>query len=521
MKVSFNLMYEKWIPVEDPSGKIEEKGILDVLKNSEKMMRITDPSPIFEYGMYRLLIALVSDIYEINDLEGIVELLQTGNFNDKKLDDYIAKWESSFDLFDAERPFYQIIPEAQDDNRKFISSLLHQIPSGTNVIHFFHSLERQSAISPVICARAICSIPVFMQSAGKGYSPSINGIPPWYVLIEGENLFETIVLNTCGSPLELNSGNYPVAWKKKDHVKKKEEIIAVSTLQGFTWQSRRIHFYPEKGGICSYTGKPTEILVRKMFFEPGWKFVGKWTDPHVSYRNTKKGTFTVWPSEGKQLWRDVGPLLLLKETMYTSDKKISYDRPVVIDQFTELIEYEGISKEKQLNINVYGIRTDMKAKVFEWQKERLSLPTELLKVHEAGKKVQEAVDLADYVDYAIRKSIKSLHPKASNKKEVFVNLSNKASKEFWDRLEPIFKGKFLQELAKIQEDDLKGPEMLKNTWKTDLKNISRLILDKYLDLRGSTAESLRSQILSQDMFNKITYKKLKLTEFDSNNDSEN
>ncbi len=86
-----------------------------------------------------------------------------------------------FDLFDPERPFLQTPPQAGDtDKAKSVVELFYHLPTGTNVIHFFHMEEAEQAVAAAV-ARALCSDRTFMTSGGAGYSPSINGTPPWYV----------------------------------------------------------------------------------------------------------------------------------------------------------------------------------------------------------------------------------------------------------------------------------------------------------------------------------------------------
>ncbi|EQD25807.1 CRISPR-associated protein Cse1, partial [mine drainage metagenome] len=108
---------------------------------------------------------------------------------------------------------------------------------------------------------------------------------------------------------------------------------------------------------------------------PGFK-VGDdlWTDPHVAYRTGEKGRLPMRPREDRQIWRDTGPLLLLREGDYTSDRgHVRFSRPVIVDQLRLLQRERYLSPSHRETFEVYGMRSD-KAKVFEWQYERLTLP---------------------------------------------------------------------------------------------------------------------------------------------------
>jgi len=249
------------------------------------------------------------DIYNPKDTDSIGDLLKKGQFNPKEIDDYVYKWKSRFNLFDKKYPFYQA-PETLGTtyNEKTVTNLFREIPSGNNFTFFFHGFQGRHAISPASCARALCTFPPFATTGGRGFAPSINGVPPWYVLILGENLFETLILNSFVLLLEQNSGDEPVAWKSKTGVKIKKTFDFSSTLQGLTWQPRYIRLIPGEGGICTLSNKQEEILIRKIIFEQGWKFKKdkEWIDPYVAYSIGRKGRIPLRPKQDRQLWRDIG-----------------------------------------------------------------------------------------------------------------------------------------------------------------------------------------------------------------------
>lgn len=58
---SFDVLTEPWIPVVRLDGAADELGILPCLEQAHHIGEIKDPSPIVEFGIYRLLVAFVLD----------------------------------------------------------------------------------------------------------------------------------------------------------------------------------------------------------------------------------------------------------------------------------------------------------------------------------------------------------------------------------------------------------------------------------------------------------------------------
>ena len=82
------------------------------------------------------------------------------------------------------------------DKPKSVAVLFYHLPTGTNVTHFF-TLNKAIMLFPPLWPRGLSAPSLRSWHRGRGYSPSINGTPPWYVLALGANLFETILLNCC------------------------------------------------------------------------------------------------------------------------------------------------------------------------------------------------------------------------------------------------------------------------------------------------------------------------------------
>ncbi|MBI3946595.1 MAG: type I-E CRISPR-associated protein Cse1/CasA [Armatimonadetes bacterium] len=446
---TFDLLSEPWIPVLGLDGRPDELGLRQVLHQAPRLREIRDPLPTVEFGLYRLLVALVMDIHPLRDIQGLADLLDAGQFDSERVDVYFQKWADRFDLFHPEHPFLQTAGMDADETKP-LAGLLPPIPSGTGVLHFHHVKETDFGACPAAAARLLTTIPPFMTAGGAGLSPSINGAPPWYGLVVGESLFETLCLNCCVLDLPAASGDAPTAWRNDCPPKTQGRSTSASLLEALTWRPRRIHLIPGGSGRCSLTGADASTLVRTMRFSAGASCDFLWRDPSVPYRiTTTKGPSPLRPQEGREVWRDIGPFALLRQADYKSEKgETSFERPPVVTQYTRLVDQDVRRREAPLSLRLYGMRTDMKMKVFEWQREQLPpIPYALLLAGAPGGEAQRAMDQGDSVAYYLKQAIKRAYPRqgAGNTK-AFDTLVAAAQRRFWAELRPHY-GTLLRTLA--------------------------------------------------------------------------
>lgn len=508
---SFNVLTEPWIPVVDDGGVVREYGILEVLARAHELNGVTDPAPPFEFGMYRLLTAFLLDALQLAEPRRLLKVFQAGKFDAGELRRYAESvgW-NRFDLFDPAQPFLQSAP-SPDEKAKSVAELFQWIPTGTFSIHFNHSRPEDQAIAPAICARALTAVAPFMTAGGAGYSPSINGSPPLYVLVQGKNLFETLLLNSYAlSDLGLK-GKEPPAWASATDVTPKASRVCGSLLEGLTWRPRRVTLFPGEGGKCTYTDEGSDVLVRNIVLSFGFKYDGEnWTDPQVAYRSTDKGRFPLRAQEDRELWRDTGPLMALREGDYAGlDGRLRFERPRVIGQWQELKEAGLIDEARELDVVVYGLRTDGKMKIFEWQRERLALPAQIAGNPLAGAQLQNAVDLADSVAYCLKVALKQAYPrKGGGNKAAFDRLIDSSSREFWRMVRAEFEGGFLSALVEQDRNDSAAPAALLGEWKKTIHKTGQTCLEQALDSLDADSDALERQVDARGFFRGVVRARL-------------
>jgi CRISPR system Cascade subunit CasA len=500
---SFDVLTEPWIPVVDLSGGPPvELGITDALTNAHELAQICDPSPLIRFGLYRILIAFVMDAFQIKRLEDIEAILGVGRFDAATLKRYVETDcdRSRFDLFDRDRPFLQAEKNEQLDssNREKVVRLFQHFPSGSFKIHFHHRFEDNYALSPAACARALAALPAFMTAGGSGYSPSINGAPPLYVLIARNNLFEELLLNSCALPLALNTDGEKVSWRSLTPIKPKKEISQFSLLHTYTWPCRRLRLIPSDGGACSLTGHTADTLVREMVYGPGLKAAGDWVDPQVAYRLTQKGRKKIEAQENRDIWRDTGPLMLSRvEDDTARGGKVRYEQPVIVSQFSQLCKERILAGDTDLQLEVFGLVAEQ-MKLFDWRYESLSLPVPLVVRQDTGRRVQQAMDMAETVGPIIGKSLKKAFPRdGKSQKNPFGQQIAECQRVYWADLRPKFDA-FLTDLAETAENDLEGLDALNEIWQRNVRGVAESAFEGVVDTLGSDADALKRQVEARD-----------------------
>jgi len=486
----FDLITEPWIPVVTADGYSTEVGLVEALTQAHRFAALRDPLPTVEFGLYRLLTALVLDIFQPKNTEALADLIETGQLDGAKIETYFTQWAARFDLFDEQHPFLQTAGMGNSP-AKPLAGLLHPMPSGTNAAHFHHAHEGEFGVSPAAAARLLTTIAPFMSAGGAGLSPSINGAPPWYALVTGRNLFETLCLNLCVLDLPLTKDQTgPPAWRD-DRRLSLDRCQGASLAESLTWRPRRLRLVPGEGGRCSLTHRQSAVIVRTMQFGPGASCDFLWTDPNVSYKVDDKGPKVMRPQEGKEAWRETGPLALLRAGEHgREDAKFLFQRPLIVEQFAQMSREQLLPRSTALRLTLFGLRTDLKMKIYEWQRETLSVPKPLVLEGKFHLEADGEMEKAEKMAYALRSAIKLTYPRdGAGNKSAFATLTGSTERGFWQALRPCYE-EFLDHLAGTAATDDAGIQSVRQQWQKTLKAAGQAALDDAIGTLDADAEAL-------------------------------
>lgn len=502
--MNYNVATEPWIPVVTNTGELRELGLRDVLCQAHTLRGVQDAAPTVEFGLYRLLTALVLDIFAPDNTADLTDLLEAGAFDPAAVDAYFVRYADRFDLFHPQFPFLQT-GGMTADTAKPLAGLLPFLPSGTAASHFYHAPEADFGVSPAVAARLLTMQAPFMTAGGAGLSPSLNGAPPWYVLLGGRTLFETLCLNVPVDPyMPQGLTDTPPAWRN-DQPPTGDRCTRTSLAEALTWRPRRIQLLLGGPGRCTVTGRDAQTLIRTMKFTAGASCaLETWRDPAAAYRQSKDGALILRPQEGKAVWRDTGPLALLHAgTHGRGEDEVQHERPRLVDQFAEMSRDKWWSGQADLRLTVYGMRTDLKMKIFEWQRETLSLPVPLIVHSLFGTDAQTAIVNAGKVAFGLRAAIKKAYERGgAGNAQAFDERIEAAQRQFWVGLRGEYE-EYLDNLAVLSpEEDASQAAALRTGWQTTVTRIGRGAFEEAVRDLDTDAQTLKRRVEARREFGK-------------------
>jgi len=427
-RFTFSLLDDPWLPCLIPgaggSVRRDERGLRAVLGRAHEITEISAPSPLITVALYRLLIAVAHRVFGPADSEAWWKLWDVGQPDAARLDAYLDSdsLRGRFDLFDAEHPFYQV-PRLGAEYGASIAKLTHeQANTGNAVLLSDHGWgAATTGLTPAEAARYLVAYQAYavggLISYEKGQDPKIYKsasagplVKGAVVLARGNTLWETLLLNMVRYPREqwAQASGEPdrPAWERDQEPTALPRYPA-GYLDLLTWQSRRVHLFPE-------TDERGRVVVKRAAamkghpFPPGFerRAIEAMTPfTHNEKAKAAEGQDPYPPlvfRDERALWRDSATLLA------TTDKSW---RPATLDWLDELGLKRRLQR-KALPLDALGMRSDQ-AKVLAWHHERLAIPLDYLDKHdehnaELFEGLGIAVGLADRVGRALRDGVREL-----------------------------------------------------------------------------------------------------------------
>ena len=386
MNRSFDLLQSPWLPCIRRDGTPDELGLRDVLVQAHDLRELGGESALVIAALHRLLLAVLHrSLQGPADHKEWADLWEAGRWDVGRLDAYLEQWRHRFELFDAERPFFQAPDERVKS--KAVTSLMHEVASGNNPTLFDHHTDAGGiTLTPAQAARMLVAAQAFGLAG-------LSGLPQKFTdgacargivfLVQGDDLFETLALNLLPYPADevmLHSAGDRPAWEMDDPFTP-DRTRPLGYLDYLTWQNRRVLFLPE--------GTPSGPVVRQMTMAPALRLDSDVLDPMTHYRRDEsRGPLPLAFTEGRALWRDSAALFRLRDT--------GYQPPRTFGWLAELV-YEGILDKSQTRRYLALGMSKKQAKVNFYRSDRMPLPLDYLERRELVEALEEAVQMAEGV----------------------------------------------------------------------------------------------------------------------------
>ncbi len=498
---TFNLWTDPWIAVEAESGEIVTLSLANTLTQAHQYRSLYDPSPLVMVGIQRLLIAILQDMLNPQYEGDLADIWETGHFPADKIVAFGEKYAQRFDLFSETEPFMQSAdlpryPAKKDMPKpKSAAVLFLEIPTGTGVTHYQHGKEANVQFCPIDVAKGLVIIPPFASSGGAGIKPSINGVPPIYVIPGGKTLFESLTasLTTPYYQPEV-SRDVPDTpwWEHNPIVELKKEVNQVGYLYSLIFPARRVRLHPvPMTAPCTRCGQTHNWGVKTMVYQMGEsrpKDAPFWFDPFAAYRlpgekSKKNETPTpIRPVAGRVLWREFAGLFL-------QSKEARTRQPAILRQIAKVLdEVDTLDYGNRYPFRVVGLRTDMKAKIFEWTEAGYSVSPALMQDPLAGQLVEEAIEFAQNGEKIIKHVFRHSFG-GSGKDARHKGVSATMAQVYWTQLTRPFNNQFIPALTTAADRD----EVLIK-WLDDVVSTAETAFKAAAETLGNGGTTLRQRM---------------------------
>lgn len=498
---TFNLWTDLWIPLECREGGTERLSIEQTLLHASEYSAIYDPSPLVVVGIHRLLTAVLQSIVDPERPADLRKLWSARQFPPQKVKGFGRQYSDRFDLFSARTPFLQSgdlpLQPGKEDDTKTVSYLTTETSQASANAHYRHRNGKDEVFCPSCAAAGLVTIPPFASSGGRGIKPSINGVPPIYVIPGGKTLFDSLAASLVLPPYRPSAASPSEDapwWERPACVERGKEVLHVGYLQSLTFPARRVRLHPERlGTACTRCGQEGEWGVRTMIFEMGEsrpRDSAFWFDPFAAYRlpdsKSDKLPTPIRPVDGKALWREYAGLFLPQST--AEAQRNATVRPSVLYQ---LAGEDILPEVESYPFRCVGLRTDMKAKVFEWIDASFDVPASLLDDEEAGQWVREATQFAGDCAKVMAAVFHDGFGGPSKKAERHKALKGRMLADYWADLAGPFRGLVL-ELATVE-----SREAARSNWADGVLRAARRRFGEAAAAVGDGAVALRHQVEAQ------------------------
>lgn len=338
-ETEFNLIDEPWIRVMDKNCEIEEVSLTDAIVNAHNYKSLKGELPTQDVAVMRLILAVLHTVFSRFDEDGNESQLEDDeedaedrwksyweneSFSEKTVKEYLEKWHERFWLFHPERPFFQVA-NLKIGTDYDASKLNGEVSESSNKIRLFSSYsgEEKEFLNYSQAARWLLYLNAYDDTSSKptteGKKKAGGSLPSpgigWLgklglIYIEGNNLFETLMLNLAVINNDIVQYKQNPIWEH-EFVSSEErtEIVCPDNLaELYTIQSRRILLNRTEKGVVSYKLLGGDFFEKEnAFSEP----MTVWRVPKGDSKSDDKSTPKRHDST-KQLWRNFSSFYSLK-----------------------------------------------------------------------------------------------------------------------------------------------------------------------------------------------------------------
>jgi CRISPR system Cascade subunit CasA len=505
--LSFNLIDQPFLPCLTAKGQVEQFSLLDTIRGAPELLAIATPSPLQTAACYRLLLAVLTSALPIQTPDEWRALETGGHFPMDVIETYLARWHERFDLFHSQRPFYQTV--GLDSFYGPIQKLFPERAAGNNDTLFDHTHKNSDfTVDAATAALGLLSLQSFAVGGLVSFdakahrstqaAPVAAGL---VVLVRGQNLFETLLLNItrydpdANEPFPTFRGDSP-AWERDEPVTP-EDRIPDGFRDLLTFQARRAQLRAsQKPDGC--------ILVDGISILKGYQLSSQWPqrygEPYMAFRRNEdpkapplERWLPVRLNPERSVWRDSAAIFSPQKDEQLRGTPVTL-RPYHFKWLAEL-RSAGVLRKGLLELLVFGQATDQ-ASILLWREERLLLPAVFLDTTKAQAAyvsfLQSGLALAEEVAGRLRQAVRQCLEGLGVNTSKQIPHFEQTKLRYWAELDNSFR-EFLRRLSELdvdEEDSFGGKDAeVREAWTKDVKAAAR---EAFASFRAGLATSGRA-----------------------------
>lgn len=505
MSVAYNLVDERWIPVERRSGKVEMIAPAEIADREDPPLRVASPRPDFDGALLEFLVGFLQTA-----AAPATERAWEKEFHEpppvKTLRRRLDAVRDAFYL-DGDGPrFMQDLTVAKDPrvSTEPIGALLVD-RIGESGLSEGPSLFAKPALHPEVsypaAAAALMALQTYAPSGGRGQFTSLRGGGPLTTLIAGEDLWCSAWLNVLPRPefdgrvpgnpsAEAVSATFP--WMAR--TKAKPPPKSIHPLQHLWGLPRRVRlvFDPEARGTCSVTGARDVPVVRAYRGRPeGTNYKGDFRHPWTPYSLVKAG----------QPWNP---------KKASSDGLPYRDWPLLVTGSGErspatVVSYFARSHRKELisqpRLAAFGYAMS-NMKPLRWCRAETPLIAASALPDQFAADVESLVEASEEVRRTLSYQVKA----AWSDRPADLDVFDRVNPAFWSRTEPDFFAAVHALKGAIEADDGKARDGVREAWLAALHRAALELFDTFVELSADlAAPDLKRAVLARRDLQQFTH----------------
>lgn len=483
----YNLIDERWIPVERRSGKVEYIAPAQIVERDDPPMRIASPRPDFDGALLEFLIGLVQTA-AAPSTEREWERQWEAPPSVEALRRRFVKVRDAFDLDGVGPRFMQDLKVANDPKAmlepigallidRIGESGLDESPS------LFAKPGRCEALGYPAAAAALMALQTYAPAGGRGQLTSLRGGGPLTTVVTAGDLWSTTWLNVLpareferevpgDSAKDFEGGVFP--WMRPTRTSEAKVGKATSPkhvhpLQHLWGLPRRVRldFEPVGQGACAVTGEAEAPVVTGYRARPdGTSYEGDFRHPLTPYTMVKVGE--PWnPKKGSAdgLPYREWPLLVAGTAK---------QRPAIVVSYFARTRRREIVPSARLTAFGYAMEN---MKPLRWCRAETPIVTV------AEEKAADFAGVAESLVLAsdeVRKTLSAQVRSAWSDRPADLDVFSQVNPAFWSATEQAFYDALHAGKSTLEADDTAGLDAAKSSWLADLHRAALGLFDRFV-----------------------------------------